>query len=744
MRREILTNNRIRFIFIALAVILFLDNGFAGPPDAMNRTRIKPTLVSLGAGEEQQFYAVKESSRLTAAFATNKVTWYVNGSLGGNNSVGYITKDGIYQAPEKSPGSPEIHVSAMVNTSSNKILWATVLFDGEPPKYQSVKEWGEWTDSLKHLKDPSAIVLEQDGNILIADGKIKRFSADGEFMMEMGESRGDYEGSLVDPINLALDSEGNIFVSDKRTGPPRIQAFSPDGKYLYGFAPKGTSENRVMDTRGMAFNSKEQLYIGDIDNIRVSVFEHSGAYVQNIGKKGAYPGKLNVPYGLTIDANDDLFIASYFGPCQKFTPDGHFLFAFSYANPPEGPVYFTDIASDRWGNVYVIVKGAQNPNGEYDVIKDARGNRVEIMKYNNNGDFIANIQLHQAGRDAQRLVVDEYGSIHVLFKGKDKIGVEVLEKQNESQASRDVLGKNLPYSTLWQWSESIENPEYFIEPHSIHLDADGNVLIADMNASRVMRFSRKGTFLSELGEGAGSENAFFNKPRDVAINTLGNYVVTDQKSGKHRVQVFDAEGNFVRSFGEEGAGPGNIDWPHGLAFDSENNVYVTDVANRRVNQYGANGEYIKALGQSGPNVGKLTMPHGLTITPNDAVFISDYFGTVQKFSTDGKYLLAFKNDDVHTKGAAFIHTICSDHQGYVYVMVRGIVGFEGSYEESPVEERSFYIGKYSNDGEYIGTILLPDSGREVIHATVDAQGIIYALFKGNGSMGVEVLGRGSD
>jgi len=429
--RKFIFKYTVKFILIFVTVSLSYYNVFAKEPDSMNRSRIKPTIVSLEPGAEQQFFVVKESARLAAAFATNKVSWYVNGILGGNKTVGKITKDGIYQAPEKAPESPEIQISATVSSSSNKILWATVLYNGKHPLYKTVSEWGELKDSLEHLSNPMAIVQEPDGNFLIADGKIKRFSNTGVFIEEMGESRGDYEGSLVDPLNLAIDNEGVIFVSDKRTGPPRIQAFTRDGKYLFGFAPKGTSAERVMDTRGMAFNSKQQLYIGDLDNMRVSVFEHSGDFVQIIGKKGAFPGELNLPYGLAIDANDDLFIVNHFGPCQKFTSDGHFLLGFSYADPPDGPVYFTDVATDRWGNVYLIVKGKQISDEEYEAVKDENGNRVDILKYNNYGDFIANIQLSKPDRDARRIYVDEYDKIHVLFKGQDKIGVEILKQVTE-------------------------------------------------------------------------------------------------------------------------------------------------------------------------------------------------------------------------------------------------------------------------------------------------------------------------
>lgn len=308
-------------------------------------------------------------------------------------------------------------------------------------------------------------------------------------------------------------------------------------------------------------------------------------------------------------------------------------------------------------------------------------------------------------------------------------------KSSEPDAEGQVKAE---YKTLWQWGESLEKPNIFREPHSIHVDKDGNLLIADMDASRVMRFTPKGKYLSDIGKGPGNEEGYFNKPRDVSMDSQSNIIVTDQKSGKHRVQVFDSKGNFVRSFADEGSGPGQINWPHGLAIDSKDRVLVTDVANNRVNLYNRSGEYVKALGQKSPNADKLTTPHGLAIDQNDGVFISDYHGTVQKFTIEGNYLFSFK-PQVHTEGTSFIHAICSDKNGNVYLMVRSIKGFGGTFEESKVEDRAFCIAKFNNSGEYVCTIRLSDKKREIINAAVDSQGKIYAIFKGDGRMGIEVL-----
>lgn len=416
-----------KFLLILLTVSFTCNSVYSQELNAMNRARIKPTLVKLNTHAEQQFYVVRKVSGLSSAYATNKVIWYVNGIIGGDETFGKITKDGLYTAPKKLPESPEISIEAKVNNVANKTLWATVLINGLRPAYKTVAEWGELKSNLEHLNKPTDIALEKNGNVLMTDGVVKRFSNDGKFINEFGILKDDPDRSISGATNLAINyDQGLVFVSDGNEGYGRIKVFSDNGTYLNDFAHKGNSEGKVMDLRGMTFNTKQQLYVADVDNMRISIFDNSGKFIQAFGHQGSFPGELNVPYGITTDKNNDVFIASYFGPCQKFTSDGHFLVDFSYPNPPDGVIYINDIASDIYGNVYVIVKGSQKSDGSNNVAKDEHGNPVHIMKFNNNGDFVANIQLSKIERNAIRLTVDDYGKIYVLFDDQNKIGVEVL------------------------------------------------------------------------------------------------------------------------------------------------------------------------------------------------------------------------------------------------------------------------------------------------------------------------------
>lgn len=58
------------------------------------------------------------------------------------------------------------------------------------------------------------------------------------------------------------------------------------------------------------------------------------------------------------------------------------------------------------------------------------------------------------------------------------------------------------------------------------------------------------------------------------------------------IQVFDVNGAFLRKFGSEGSGPGQLHEAAGLAFDRESNLYICDDKNRRVQVFTAQGAFI--------------------------------------------------------------------------------------------------------------------------------------------------------
>jgi hypothetical protein len=98
---------------------LAASGGTTSPP-AASPISVTPSAVSIGLGNTQQF-----SVALSGATDTS-VTWQVNGTPGGNSSVGTISVKGVYTAPTAVPASPVVTVSVLLASDSTKIASAQV------------------------------------------------------------------------------------------------------------------------------------------------------------------------------------------------------------------------------------------------------------------------------------------------------------------------------------------------------------------------------------------------------------------------------------------------------------------------------------------------------------------------------------------------------------------------------------------------------------------------------------------
>ena len=97
--------------------------------------------------------------------------------------------------------------------------------------------------------------------------------------------------------------------------------------------------------------------------------------------------------------------------------------------------------------------------------------------------------------------------------------------------------------------------------------------MADTYNHRIQKFDAAGNFLWAKG-GQGSGDGQFNQPNGVAVDGLGNIYVAD--TGNYRIQKFDASGTFLLAVGSYGTGDLQFTRPMGVAADSPGNVYVAD------------------------------------------------------------------------------------------------------------------------------------------------------------------------
>jgi sugar lactone lactonase YvrE len=122
----------------------------------------------------------------------------------------------------------------------------------------------------------------------------------------------------------------------------------------------------------------------------------------------------------------------------------------------------------------------------------------------------------------------------------------------------------------------------------------------------------------------------FSKPTNVAVDKEGLVYVTD--TWNDRVEIFDPEGKFIRTWGKPGDGPGYFARPKGIAIDGDGHVWVADSVQDRVQVFTPEGQLLIWMGGHGAYPGQFNALAGITIDKNNRVFTSEQFaGRVQMF-----------------------------------------------------------------------------------------------------------------
>lgn len=419
-------------VMLMASCLLRPEFAFAWPEEG--RASISPTLVELEPGETQQFVATMLPRRLQPAWPADGVKWSVNGVAGGDAQVGHIDAKGLYRAPDNTPECGELHIAAEVPDATNPVLFATILIKGANHAYRRVKTWDQTEVEKSGLKDPRGIALDSKGSLLIADmqqANILHFSNDGAYLGPFGLGPDGktiaHEGMCV----VAVHPDGRVFAADRKTGPPRVEAFDADGNWLFGFAPKGAQRWMVAEPSGLAFHPNGDIFLADMDAMRVAVYDGKGKLRGLLREHAPDGNRFNAPSGAAFDPAGDLFVSSLYGPCEKLIADtGERVFAFAYPEPPGGLMFIDDLCIDRWGNVFLAVRCAADP-----VESGPEGGGVAtVLKFNNHGDFLTRIELSANAPARASVAIDSQDRVYVAYsEGEDEdktAGIEIFEQKS--------------------------------------------------------------------------------------------------------------------------------------------------------------------------------------------------------------------------------------------------------------------------------------------------------------------------
>lgn len=90
------------------------------------------------------------------------------------------------------------------------------------------------------------------------------------------------------------------------------------------------------------------------------------------------------------------------------------------------------------------------------------------------------------------------------------------------------------------------------------------------------------------GSDEGPESFFNVSAGAVATGRDGHLYVLDR--GNHRVVVFDGEGRHVRTFGRQGGGPGELQWPQSIVVAQDGSLAIADIGHRGLVRVSPDGQ----------------------------------------------------------------------------------------------------------------------------------------------------------
>ncbi len=211
-----------------------------------------------------------------------------------------------------------------------------------------------WT--LPRQKDramvsPVDLAVDGEGNCYVTDsalGSIFRFDSAGNWKETF------HFTSLRRPTGIVFDDNHNrLYVAD--TIGHTIHAVSLHGETLFTFGTRGSGPGQLNFPVSLAMDLNGDILVNDAMNFRIERFNSDGDFLGAFGRVGDRPGCFAKPKGVAVDASEHVFVVdALFGNVQMFDESGRLLFVFGETGTETGEFWLpTGITVDRGGHIYV-------------------------------------------------------------------------------------------------------------------------------------------------------------------------------------------------------------------------------------------------------------------------------------------------------------------------------------------------------------------------------------------------------
>jgi sugar lactone lactonase YvrE len=549
--------------------------------------------------------------------------------------------------------------------------------------------WGDAEPATRiKMAAPLGVKVDAAGNIYIVDTENHRIrkvavevNAETGFRLVTtiaGNGSAGYSGDggpateamLKNPHDILLDSAGNIYIADTdnhrirrvdaASGMITTVAGNGDGGYIGDDVP--ATSTRLNKPRGVYLDAVGSIYIADTDNDRIRQVDAVTNIITTVAGNGAggYSGddvsatstRLNHPQSVFADATGNIYIADTDNHRIRRVAAATKIITTVAGNGDGGytgdgvPATSTrlnkpkSVFVDTSGNIHIADtdnKRIRRIDAVTNVITTVAGNGEG--GYSGDGVPATDTQLNKP----QGTFVDTSGNIWIADTDNHRI--------RRVDAATDIITTAAGNGIDGYWGDADPaNRAKLNDPKGVHVDAIGNIYIADTTNHRIRKVHAEAGVITTvagngvkgtLGDGGPAALAQLDNPNGVYVDENGNIYLADTEN--HRIRSVDAITGMITTVAGTGdagylgdgglATDASIKTPGGVHVDAYGNIIIADTDNNCIREvYDATGLISTIAGEvSGGYVGdglpavntKLNEPGNLTLDADGNIYIAD-------------------------------------------------------------------------------------------------------------------------